>query len=65
MLVDEPVVSFTAFDRCDKCGAQACAQAELAEPKLLFCGHCIREFSDALLSQGFSIRWDETKNYLH
>lgn len=30
---------FTAFDRCDRCQAQAKVRATLANGELLFCGH--------------------------
>lgn len=64
MLVNE-FVSLTAIDRCDRCGAQAVAQAERrnGKPLLLFCGHCTRRFQDSILNQGYIIRWDETKDY--
>lgn len=62
MLVDE-FVSLTALDRCDKCGAQAVSQSNLGAPSLLFCGHCTNKFKDALLDQGFTIRWDEEQEY--
>lgn len=66
MLVQEPMVSFTALDRCDRCGAQACAQVERTgsfDPVLLLCGHHSRINKNAILSQGFVIRWDEEQEY--
>lgn len=61
MLVDEPMVSFTALDRCDRCGAQAYYQADKTEAaaELLFCAHHHREFETELLNQGWTIRKDE------
>lgn len=59
--MEEPMVSFTALDRCDRCGAQAYAQAEkdgLPSP-LLFCNHHSEEFKDVLLGRGWLLRWDE------
>ena len=38
-----------ASDRCDRCGAQAVAQATLASGSLLlFCGHHLRAHEDGL-----------------
>ena len=60
-MLEETMVSFTAHDRCDRCGAQAYAQAEKwgAPAHLLFCLHHSKEFKDALLNYGWTIRWDE------
>ena len=51
--------SFTCFDRCDRCGAQAHARATLlgCEP-LLFCGHHFTEAHKALVDQGWRIEND-------
>ena len=61
-MLDE-MVSFTALDRCDRCGAQAYAQADKpGQPSaLLFCDHHSRKFKDSLLSQGWAVTWDEEK----
>ena len=47
-------LSFTAADRCDKCGAQAFFRAVFVSGELTFCGHHGRELlvplqRDALL----------------
>lgn len=56
----EQMVSFSALDRCDRCGAQAYAQAEKmgAASVLLFCFHHSKEFMDALLDGDWMVRWD-------
>ena len=38
----------TEADRCDRCGAQAYVEVELAEGELLFCGHHARQYADRL-----------------
>lgn len=49
------VISFTALDRCDRCGAQALARAEKAGRDLLFCNHHLRKNYDVLLDGGWEI----------
>jgi hypothetical protein len=45
----EPTVpSFTAHERCDRCGAQAFVRAVLTTGDLLFCAHHGREFGTGL-----------------
>lgn len=59
-MLEEPMVSFTALDRCDRCMAQAYAQADKEGfASLLFCNHHSVEFMDGLLNSGWSVRWDE------
>lgn len=45
-----------AFDRCDRCGAQAYVEATSPTNgfTLLFCGHHSRTHEDALATSGFS-----------
>jgi hypothetical protein len=44
-----PSAKFTAFDRCDRCGAQAYVRVELATGgELLFCAHHARKHADKL-----------------
>jgi len=52
-------LSFTAFDRCDRCGAQALAKAvkDDLEP-LLFCQNHKNRYEDALRAQGFVVMFD-------
>lgn len=59
--LEKPVelVSFSALDRCDRCGSQALAIARkegLAD--LLFCNHHRRRHEDALITQGFEVVFD-------
>jgi hypothetical protein len=49
----------TADDRCDRCGAQAYVQAELAAGELLFCAHHAREYHEHLMDLAIVI-YDET-----
>lgn len=52
-------VSFTALDRCDRCGAQAlslCTKPELSD--LMFCGHHTARHEDALLATGWTVTFD-------
>lgn len=60
MLAEEYTVrEFTAFDRCDACGAQAYAIAESDDlGEFLFCVHHLKRHRDALLDSGFSIAED-------
>lgn len=58
-MLAEQMVSFTTFDRCDRCMAQAHAQADKAGfTELLFCNHHAEEFKDGLLNDDWQIRWD-------
>lgn len=62
----EPMVSFTAFDRCDRCLAQAYVQAsKKGHTELLFCVHHLKEFMDALIDTGWTLRWDEKVDDLY
>lgn len=49
----------TAFDRCDRCGAQAYLRVELAGGELLFCAHHSREHGEKLRSIAVGLH-DET-----
>lgn len=45
-----------AQDRCDKCNAGAKNHYRLSdEMELMFCNHCDRELSEALISKGWKI----------
>ena len=49
----EAEVALSAADRCDRCGAQAVAQATLASgAHLLFCGHHLRAHEASLRGVG-------------
>lgn len=53
-------VSFTAHDRCDRCGSQALMVAEKdGNADLLFCAHHTRRHEDALLAQGWTVTFDQ------
>ena len=53
-------VSFTAHDRCDRCGSQALTIAEKpGHTELLFCGHHTNKNEDALLAQGWTVTFDQ------
>lgn len=53
---DMPAIEFTAFDRCDGCGAQAHALArQEGKTELLFCIHHLRDYKDPLLEEGWEI----------
>ena len=57
--IDNPVLDFTAMDRCSRCGAQALALAQHEEfGEFLFCGHHMRDHEDFLLDSGWEIIWD-------
>lgn len=59
--LEKPVeaISFTALDRCDRCGSQALAVARKAGlSDLLFCNHHRAKHEDALLAQGFEVVFD-------
>lgn len=43
-----PVLTLTAHDRCDLCGAQAMVKAVMQAGDLLFCGHHGRKFRTQL-----------------
>lgn len=56
------VQPLTAYDRCDRCGAQAYAKyATSSGVELLFCAHHKREHGDALVEQGALLVRDETE----
>lgn len=46
--VEVVVPTFTALDRCDRCGAQAYLRVWLEKSELLFCAHHAREHHAAL-----------------
>ena len=50
--------SFTALDRCDRCGAQAHIRATTARYELLLCAHHGRESHAALVRKGWRIEND-------
>lgn len=55
-----PVLVFTAEDRCDRCGARALAIAEHETfTELLFCLHHLDKFGDSLIDEG----WEVTEDY--
>lgn len=50
----------TAFDRCDRCGAQGFVLAQKliesrGESEIIFCGHHGREHTPALASKGWTV----------
>ena len=47
--------SFTALDRCDRCGAQAFLRAVLTSGDLLFCAHHGRAYADALAAKALVV----------
>ena len=50
---------FTAFDRCDRCGAQAYAvAAKKSLEDLLFCIHHVKSYSNNLRNTGWTITFD-------
>lgn len=51
--------SFTATERCDRCGAQAYVRVKLGSGELLFCGHHAKEYDHALRRVAIEIQ-DET-----
>jgi hypothetical protein len=51
--------ALTAYDRCDRCGAQAYIRAVLAGGELFFCAHHWRRYGDALRQSATEIH-DET-----
>jgi hypothetical protein len=57
--VTPPAPTLTAFDRCDRCNAQAFVRVVLANGDLTFCGHHAKAFEPRLREQ--SLEWiDET-----
>lgn len=42
------MTTLTAFDRCDRCGAQAAVRVDLRASELLFCAHHAREYEPKL-----------------
>ena len=52
-----PLIEFSAFDRCDRCGAQAYTLARRADVNtdLLFCLHHRREHFDNLIDEGWEV----------
>lgn len=60
MLDNEPQMeALTAFDRCDRCRAQAFVRATKDRRELLFCLHHIREHVDALMKSDWVLTGDE------
>ena len=53
-----PSVEFNAQDRCDRCPAQALAQADKDGLELLFCGHHINQHKLALEMSGWIVSFD-------
>lgn len=52
----EPMVAFTAHDRCDRCGAQALAVARKeGHTELMFCWHHKEEFENPLIDTGWTV----------
>ena len=47
--------TFTALDRCDRCGAQAFVRAVLATGDLLFCAHHGRKYNDVLAATALTV----------
>lgn len=45
----------TAYDRCDRCGAQAFVRASKGSMTLLFCGHHGAANLDSLVLQEFEV----------
>jgi hypothetical protein len=65
MLLDEknPVIDFSASDRCDRCGAQAYLYASKEDGfSLLLCGHHAKDHHDRLLDEGWTVVVD-TEGY--
>ena len=52
---DNPVIEFTAQDRCDRCIARAYTLARKDTFELLFCPHHSREFRQPLFDEGWEI----------
>ena len=47
--------TFSALDRCDRCGAQAFVRAVLTTGDLLFCAHHGRKYNEALLATALAV----------
>jgi hypothetical protein len=47
--------TFTALDRCDRCGAQAFVRAVLTSGDLLFCAHHGRAYGDILAATALAL----------
>jgi hypothetical protein len=47
--------TFTALDRCDRCGAQAFVRAVLTSGDLLFCAHHGRAYGDILATTALAV----------
>jgi hypothetical protein len=53
---EDPVIEFTAEDRCDRCGAQAYMLAQHEDfGELMFCAHHRREHVQTLFDEGWKI----------
>ena len=53
------VLTLTAADRCDRCGAQAFVRVVLSSGDLMFCGHHAKAYEDKLREK--AVDWvDET-----
>lgn len=54
---DLPLIEFSAFDRCDGCGARALSSARRDDmpQELLFCIHHRMKHINALLDEGWEI----------
>lgn len=53
-----PVVEFSAWDRCDRCQAQSYMSATRDELELLFCAHHGRKYAVALEIDGWALAYD-------
>lgn len=54
--LDNPVIEFTALDRCDRCGSQAYSVAQKqGHSDLLFCAHHRKRNYDGLLDDGWIV----------
>lgn len=53
-----PVIEFSAWDRCDRCPAQAYMSATRDGLELLFCGHHARAFCVALEQDDWTLAYD-------
>lgn len=62
MEMTDGIVTFNAYDRCDRCGSQALACASKPEfEDLLFCGHHHRMHEDALITSGWAVVFDHAE----
>lgn len=55
---------FTAYDRCDGCGAQALIGVAKHGRRLLFCGHHYAKHNTLLHAQGWALEQDERAKLL-